>query len=486
MKPADLIVHASHLVTMNAAREVLDDASIAVRGGVIVAIGPRRVISDTYATARELGGQHFLALPGFVDGHSHAGHGLVRTMGSDDFPGFREACRRIYMESASLEFWQAEARLSGLERIKAGVTTAVLYLGGGDENNRSDTPEVARTYSSAFTEIGPSLILGIGPSRPPFPRSYVHFDGDRPRAVSVDLQRMIEVCVQVADTLPNDATRVAFTTPVVNPAIHAGPHFEAISSMARTMKSLANERGMVLMIDGHRAGTVAHAAKVLDILDERTLLSHAIGLSGEEISLIAERGSIVANNAISASGIWDRCPVPELLQAGVRVILSSDGLSPDGGTDMFDVMRGAMRYHRSQARNPNLLPPGRALAMTTIDAANAFGIADEVGSLEVGKRADIVLIDTRKPHLQPATMPLHQTLIYANAGDVDTVVRRGQVVMQNRVVANERDILDLAQEQCQIMLERSGLRPTLALGPDFWADAYDRTVRDGLNHHRKD
>ncbi|MEO6014216.1 MAG: amidohydrolase family protein [Devosia sp.] len=230
---------------------------------------------------------------------------------------------------------------------------------------------------------------------------------------------------------------------------------------------------------------MAHAAKILDILDERTLLSHAIGLSGEEIALISERGSVVANNAISASGIWDRCPVPELLKAGARVILTSDGLSPDGGTDMFDVMRGAMRYHRSQARNPNLLPPGRTLAMTTIDAANAFGIADEVGSLEVGKRGDIILIDLAKPHLQPATMPLHQMLMYANAGDVDTVVSGGQVVMEHRVVPNERDILELAQGHCQIMLDRSGLRSTLALDADFWADTYDRPVRDGLNHHQK-
>jgi len=378
----DLIVEAGLVVTMNQDRDLVTDGAVAVHGGRIVAIAARQDIEDRYVGKKRIGGSKFIAMPGFIDGHSHAGHGLVRTMGADDFPVFREACRKIYVESASLDFWAAEARLSGLERLKAGVTTSVLFVGGGDENNRSNTPDVAKTYARAFTSIGPDLFLGIGPSRPPFPRHFNHFVDGRTVKTAVDFDRMVEVCTEIADTLPNQKVRVAFTTPVVNPVIHSGAQFEMIGIMAKTMKALARSRGMMLMIDGHRGGTVAYAAVELDILDDKTLLSHAIGLSDDEIAIVAERRSVVANNAISASAIWDRCPVPELIAAGARVILTSDGLAPDGGSDMFDLMRGAMRYHRASAHNPNLLPPGRALAMTTIDAAEAFGIDDEVGSLE--------------------------------------------------------------------------------------------------------
>ncbi|MCO4317887.1 amidohydrolase family protein [Phyllobacterium sp. 21LDTY02-6] len=478
----DLIVMAGLIVTMDQGRSLITDGAVAVNDGKILAVGPRDAISQRYAALKTVGGNHAIVMPGFIDGHSHAGHGLIRTMGSDDFPAFREACRKVYMESASLDFWAAEARLSALERLKAGVTTATLYLGGGDENNRSDTPEVATTYAAAFCGVGMKLVLGIGPTRPPFPRHYTHFRGDRAQTVEVNFDRQLSVCEEVARILPGARTRVAFTAPVINPAIHRDRHFRMLCEMAQTMKDLARKYDTLLMIDGHREGTVAFA-NGLDILDHRTLLSHAIGLKEDEVALIAELGAVVSNNAVSASGTWDRCPLVELLAAGARVFLSSDGLAPDGGTDMFDVMRGAMRYHRSMCRNPNILPPGRALSLTTIETARALGIDHEVGSIEPGKRADIILVDTQKPHLQPSVMPLHQLLMYANASDIDTVIVDGQVMMENRQVAQQAEILSASQVECQIMLDRSGLRTSLDLPKSFWSDSYDRPVRDGLNHH---
>lgn len=484
LEAVDLIIEAGLIVTMNENRGLIDNGAIAVHGGKIIAIGDRHDITARYSSVKRLGDAHSVAMPGFIDGHSHAGHGLIRTMGSDDFAAFREACRKVYMESASVDFWVSEARHSALERLKAGVTTATLYLGGGDENNRSDIPEIAAAYSAAFTGVGPRLQLGIGPTRPPFPRRYTHFTENGSRIIEVDLETQLAVCEEVARTVSGPRTRIAFTTPVINPAVHQDEHFSTICDMAATMKQLARRHDTVLMIDGHRRGTVEFAARELDILDHRTLLSHAIGLSEAEIEIemVAECDSVVSNNAISASGAWDRCPVPELLATGARVILSSDGLAPDGGTDMFDVMRGAMRYHRAACRNPNILPPGKTLSMTTIEAAKAFGIDRDVGSIEIGKRADIILVDTKKPHLQPAVMPLHQLLMYANAADVSTVVIDGRVAMENREVSDEADILEASRAQCSIMLDRSALRPSLGLPESFWAARYDRPVRDGVNH----
>lgn len=478
----DLIIEAGLIVTMNEDRSLIDNGAIAVHDGRIIAIGEMHDITARYRSAKRVGDARSVAMPGFIDGHSHAGHGLVRTMGSDDFPAFREACRKVYMESASLDFWVSEARHSALERLKAGVTTATLYLGGGDENNRSDTPEIAAAYSAAFTGTGPRLQLGIGPTRPPFPRRYVHFTENGSRIIEVDLETQFAVCEEVARTVAGPLIGIAFTAPVINPEVHRNEHFATICDIASTMKQLARRHDAMLMIDGHRRGTVEFAARELDILDHRTLLSHAIGLSDAEIEMVAECDSVVSNNAISASGAWDRCPVPELLAAGARVILSSDGLAPDGGTDMFDVMRGAMRYHRAACQNPNILPPGKTLSMATIEAARAFGIDKEVGSIETGKRADIILVDTAKPHLQPAVMPLHQLLMYANAADVRTVVIDGRVAMENREVSEEADILEASRAQCSIMLDRSGLRSSLGLPESFWAARYDRPVRDGVNH----
>lgn len=478
----DLLVRAGLVVTMDGGRSVIADGAVAIHDGRIVACGAHSEIAGTYTAKREAGGPDFIALPGFVDGHSHAGHALVRTIGAEDFPVWREACRKIYMEGAPLSFWRAEARLSALERLKAGVTTAAVYLGGGDENNRSDSVGIAEAYTQAFTDHGPRIVLGIGPTRPPFPRRYAHAGSGETESVSVDFAQQVAVCRQAADTLPSDTVRVAFTAPVVNPVIHRDDHFDEICAIARTMKDLAREYQTLLMVDGHRTGTVAFADRELGILDERTLLSHVIGITPEEIEILARTGAVVSNNAMSASAIWGRCPVPELMAAGVRVFLSSDGLAPDGSCDMFDVMRAAMRYHRAQMHDTNVLPPGRALSMTTIEPAIALGLGADVGSLEAGKRADLALINMRKPHLWPGSMPLYQLLTYGNAQDVDTVIIGGRVAMEGRSVPGEDEILATALEESERMLDRTGLRHLLETPPDFWADRYDRPVRDGINH----
>lgn len=484
----DLFVTARLVVTMDPSHRTVEDGAIAVHGGRILAIGPRADILAAYPQARRtVGGPDFVALPGFVDGHSHAGHGLVRTLGGDDFPAWRAACRSIYMDGAPLAFWQAEAQLSALERIKAGVTTAVCYLGGGDENNRSDSSEVATAYAEAYTAIGGRLVVGVGPTRPPYPRSYTWFDeGGAPHRREVSFAEQRATCERLLAELPSERVRVALTTPTVNPEIHAGPHFDELCAVARSMKALARDHGAVLMMDGQRAGTVAFARE-LGLLDDHTLLSHALDITPDEVHIVAETGATVANNPLSNSAVWGRCPVPELLQAGAHVIVCSDGLAPDCGADMFRVMRACGHSHRMLARDPHLLPPGRLLRMTTRDPARFFGLEAEVGSLDIGKSADIALVDLRRPHLAPATMPLYQIAYNATGQDVDTVLVAGRVVMQGRCVEaiDEAAVLARARTEAERMLERTGLAHLLETPASFWEDRYDRPAYAGPHGTRR-
>ena len=190
---SDLLVTARLIVTMDAAHRTIEDGAIAIENGAIVAIGPRIEIESKFQTfKRRIGGDRFAVLPGFVDGHSHAGHGLVRTLGGDDFPVWRQACRDIYMLGATPEFWAAEAHLSSIERLKAGVTTAVAYLGGGDENNRSDSSDVATAYAAAYGAAGGRLVLGIGPTRPPYPKTYARYANGTRTLEAVDFQTQFE------------------------------------------------------------------------------------------------------------------------------------------------------------------------------------------------------------------------------------------------------------------------------------------------------
>jgi cytosine/adenosine deaminase-related metal-dependent hydrolase len=473
----DAIVHARLIVTMAPSPRTVENGAVAIEAGRILAVGPAEAIARDFPEARQrLGGDDFVALPGFVDGHSHAGHGLVRTLGGDDFPVWREACRTIYMGGATIDFWQAEARLAALERIKAGVTTACAYLGGGDENNRSDSVDVALAYCAAYTEAGGRLILGIGPTRPPFPKQYTVHDGEAPRHVLVDLDRQMATCRALLAHLPSDRVRVALTTPTVNPLIHRGEHFDALCSMAKAMKQMAREAGTQLLMDGQRAGTVAYAGHELSLLDEDTLVSHALDIRPDEIALLAETGATVANNPFCGSSAWGRCPVPELLEAGANVIVCSNGLAPECGADMFRVMRACAHYHRGMLRDPHVLPPGRLMRMTTLDPARFFGLDATLGSLEPGKSADLVLVDLRKPHLAPGLMPLYQLAYHATGQDVHTVMVAGRVVVREGVatLADEASVLRNARSQAGQMLDRTGLHSLLETPPSFWDDRYDR------------
>lgn len=477
----DLVIDADPVVTMDDTRRVIHQGRIVIHDGKVLAVGPRDAMHQAFPNvARQIGGAGFLALPAFFDGHSHAGHGLVRTLGGDDFPVWRAACRTIYLHAAPLEFWEAEARLSALERIKAGVGTVVAYLGGGDENNRSDTTEIAQAYARAYTELGGTLVLGIGPTRPPHPTRVTQYGPDGVRSVEVSLETQLSNCLRLIETLPSDRVRVALTAPVVNPEIHSGPDFTALCDLARRMKAMARDAGVMLMMDGHCRGTVAFAKDTLGILDQRSLVSHAINLDAADIAALADTGAVVAHNPLSCSAIWGRCPVPELRAAGVDVIVCSDGLAPDAGADMFRVMRAAMHYQRSQVRDPHVLPPGRMLAMTGRDPAQTFGMTDR-GIIAPGMRADIQLINMHGPHLSPGIMPLYQMMYAATAADIDSLIIGGRVVMENRTVAgvDESAIIAAAHAQATAMLERAGLTALTATPASFWADRYDRAPYGG-------
>ena len=165
--------------------------------------------------------------------------------------------------------------------------------------------------------------------------------------------------------------------------------------------------------------------------------------------------------------------MPELLDSGVTVALGSDGSGPDMNYDMFRHMYVCMRQHRGEQRDGAYMPPGKVLEMATIDAAHALGLGDQIGSLEVGKKADLILIDMNKPHLYPLNMPVHRVVGFANGQDVDTVIVDGQVLMRNRrlTVIDEQAVLEQSQSATELMLKRTGLHSKLEIQPGFWGSS---------------
>jgi cytosine/adenosine deaminase-related metal-dependent hydrolase len=315
----------------------------------------------------------------------------------------------------------------------------------------------------------------VGSTRPPHPRTYARWENGKRHDFDVSFADQLATCRTLIDewhATHGNRVRIALITPTLreehlkdlSPALVD----EAIAQ-AKAMRALSRERGVVFTQDGHTKGSVAFADRH-GLLGPDALLSHSTDLTDEEIRICAETQSRIAHNPSAIASVMGRCPAPELMEAGVVVALGSDGTAPDRSADMFRHMQQCMHYHRRHFRDAGWLPPGRVLEMCTIDGARALGLETEIGSIEAGKKADLALVDLRRPHLYPANMPAFRVVCFANGNDIDTVIIDGVVALENgrALLVDEDQILDQAQLETDRMIDRLGLRVLLETPPTFW------------------
>ena len=475
MSLADLIVTGGVVISMDGSRRIIDDGAVAIVEDRIVDVGPSKEIGNRHSARRVIDARRKAIMPGLIDGHAHAGHGLIKTMGGGRSDPWYDACEQAYTVGSSEAFWHAEAQLAAVERLRFGVTTGVSLLGGGDSIMRTDDPAYAAAHCEGVGEVGTRSIVAIGPTRPPHPRTYARWDGDRRSDTKVDFDRQMQTCREVIarwhGALGN-RIRIAMLTPTLR-----DEHIDSLDPVmleeARRQtlaaRALSRETGTLFTQDGHTRNSVAYA-HAMGLLGPDALLSHATNLTEREIAICAETDTRIAHNPSAVASILGRCPATELLDAGVTVCLGSDATAPDRSADMFRHMQQCMHYHRTHFRDPAVLPPGRVLEMTTIDGARALGLEAEIGSLEPGKKADIILVDLARPHMAPMNMPAFRVTCFANGNDVDTVIVDGRVLMQDRRVLSvaEDAVIAAAQRECERMLERTGLSHLLAMPEDFF------------------
>lgn len=470
---ADILIENGILITMDPARRVIEGGAIVIEGSRIVDIGDTQELRRRHRAVKVINASGKVVMPGLLDGHAHAGHGLVKTLGGGDGRAWYGACERIYTVGSSPDFWRAEALLSALERLKCGTTCGVSLLGGGADIMRTDEPLYGDLHSEAVEAVGIRSVLAVGPCRPPFPRTFARWTDGRREDRPVRFEDQLATCERLIDTWHGQRSgrvSVSLCLPVHHPTPETDPLLGEIKAQARAVRQLGRARGVRLTQDGHRRGSIAVAHHEFGLLGEDVYLSHCVDLTPEDIAAVRETGASIVHNPSAIMSIYGRCPVPELIEAGVTVALGSDGTAPDRSYDMFRHMFQCMHYHRTFFHDPGYLPPGKVLEMATIDAARALGMEREIGSLEVGKKADLILVDMRKPHLYPLNMVAYRIPHFANGADVDTVIVDGRVLMEGRRVltVDEDAILDLAQQEAELMLDRTGLRPLLETPARFW------------------
>jgi len=424
---ADLLIHrARHALMLDEHLACGAGLDIAIEGDRIVAVGPGLDVSaDRVIDARD-----HIVMPGLVNLHTHLPMTLLRGVAEDvDLQGFLD---RVWAEEARVmdpEGARIGARLGALEALLGGTTTALdMYF------------HPVQVHEGAV-EVG--LRHVIGP---------VFFSFPGPDGLTWE-ERM-----SLARAWPAHLARIG--GPRVPPALMPHAAFTVGTDHLREIATLAQEQGAI--VHTHASENVREnddtvsatgmrpvaALQVSQILRQRTVLGHGVRLEPDEVQQLAVAAAAVAHcpgsNLKLASGAAD---IVGYRAAGVCVGLGTDGCSSSNDLDMFAVMRLAANLARLVRDDPAAIPARQVVAMATIEGARALGMAGQIGTLEVGKQADVVLLDTRAAHLVPMRDPYTSVVFSAGRGDVTHVVVAGEVVVDDGVPTRvrAREIIESAE-----------------------------------------
>lgn len=458
------------VLTIDPDRRLLDPGAVAVAGRDIVAVGAPGDLIARYPDAERVDLSHTIIMPGLIDSHGHAGHGLTKAL-ADGTGSWLDLVEAIYFRAADEEFWRAESYLSALERLEFGVTTSLSMTGSAP---RVDDARYAVAAAAGYADLGLRHIVALGPPNPPWPWHYR--DVDRGQDIAVDLDRALATTAEAIDRLHGTADgRISC---YVGPSSlvpemadgQATPH--ALQQM-RGVVEIARAKGVGIHAHAY-AGQIAAAARALpEILTPRLSLAHCAGISLDEVRIMAETGVSASHGPLTHAFVRARFPVTEALEAGVNVAISTDGSAPDRSFDLLAQGRVAAQLQRAYFADDMIMPAGKILEMMTIDAARALGLEAEIGSLEPGKRADIIALTLNTARMAPRMM-LPQRVAYVGSGlDVEFVMVDGAVRMRNRSVAgvDVDRILDDAERAAHRAIERAGVEGALQMPARLWRQA---------------
>jgi 5-methylthioadenosine/S-adenosylhomocysteine deaminase len=437
----DLVVTGGTVLTMDTRDTVVENGAVAISGGAIAAVGARRAVESRFRARRSIDASGRLVLPGFVNGHTHAPMTLLRGV-KDDVDLMTWLTKYMFpieKRFVSREFVRWGALLACWEMIASGTTTFA--------DGYFYEEEVAR----AADESGLRALPGQGIFDVPTPDSKTSAEG------LARAERMLSDWSGHPRITPSLCPHACYT---VDPDTFVRTMRLAERCDAPVQTHLA-ESGAELSLVGERYATtpVRHLAN-LGVLNERLVAAHCVCVDDEEIAMLAASGTGVVHcpesNMKLASGV---APVPRMLAAEVRLGLGTDGAASNNDLDMIGEMGSAARLHKVATLDPTAAPAHAVLRMATLGGARALHMEDRIGSLEPGKRADVIVLALSAPSALPLFDPVSH-LVYSGRSDaVETVIVEGSVLM------DRRRIKTLDTEEIRLRVGRFGRRIRAAL-PD--------------------
>ena len=434
MKPksADILVINGALLTLDANHTEIVDGAVAISQDTITAVGSANGFSD-WSAARVVDAGGGIIMPGLINTHTHAAMTCFRGL-ADDLQLMNWLNEHIFPAEAKLDDQKVYlgTLLACAEMIMSGTTCFCdMYL---------FEDAVARAASDA----GMRAVVGE-----------VLYDFDSPNYGPIE--KGFEYTQKLIDAWRAD--------PLVTIAVEPHSTYLCAPELLRKAFQLTQSLRLPLVIhlaesksevdqikERYGRTPVEHLAE-LGILAPNVLACHCVELTENDIHLLQRFDVKVAHNAESnmklASGV---APIPELLDKGICVGLGTDGCASNNNLDLFLEMDTVAKLHKARTLDPTTMDALSVLKMATIQAARALGLDHLIGSLETGKKADLIIIDTNKPHLTPMYSPVSHLVYAAMGSDVATTIINGRVVMENGSL-NTMDLRKVMDDVNQIAKE---------------------------------
>jgi len=413
---------------------IIEDGIVGVRGGRIAELGPKDPAARLPSAAETVDAKGKILIPGLVNTHTHLPMALFRGL-ADDLP---------------LETWlnehifPAEARHVNPESVRLGAMLACAELLLSGTTTCCDGYFLESYVAEAVADAGLRAVLGQGVI-------------DFPAPGVPDPARNVSVAEDFVG-------KWGGAHPRIHPSVFCHAPYTCSERTLTSAKEAARRHGVLFQIHvaetrseveqmhaDHGLSPVAYLDR-LGILDEDTLVVHGVWVDEEDIRILAETGCPVSHNPQSnmklASGI---APVPKMLDAGICVGLGTDGCASNNDLDLFSEMDTAAKLHKVSTLDPTVLSADQVLKMATIDGAKALGLGEEIGSLEIGKRADLVIVDTDAPHMIPLYRAVSHLVYAARGADVKDVMIDGRFVVRDRrlLTVDLKDLLDRVSARCR-------------------------------------
>jgi len=412
----DLVITGGTLITMSAGMEIIEDSLVGIKDDIIVAADKNTDSGCSILKVKEtIDASGCIVMPGLVNTHTHIPMVCFRGM-ADDLP---------LMEWLSKHIWPAEMNFVNKEMVYDGAMLAMAEMILSGTTTFCDGYFFEDTITEAVSTVGMRAVVSQGFADV--------FMSDKTRA-----DKMMAAAKRFVKRWQPHA-------PMITPAYFCHSPYTCSPDTLVRVKDAAREDGILYLM--HLLENKDETDIILNlygkkpvqllcdlgVLDEQTIAVHCNWLTKEDMAIFADLGVKVSHNPESsmklASGI---APIPEMLKKGIIVGIGTDGCASNNDMDMFREMNTAALIHKVNSLNPTVMNAETVCKMATIGGAKSLGLDKLTGSIEKGKKADIILVDMNQPHLTPLYNSYSQLVYAARGADVKTSIINGKIVMKDR------------------------------------------------------